>query len=217
MLSEGQLKDIYEEFIRFSEQCHEKLWKEMKPWPEFFGTFKIPQRDMKTLEQRVSTNLDYYKPNYISICGTIIALQIIFAPVVFLVLVLCTVFSCYLLLIRKNPIVVGDTEITGPMKMYVCCGFTFLVMALSGVMVKLVWVTIYSGVLCLFHMLLRPRSVSSKTDKIYEDLKPTGSMWLDPESGHGSGIDGSTPRSRKATVQPPQFMSFTLPTPSKKD
>jgi hypothetical protein len=222
MLNEKQLRDIGEDFVKFSDRFNEHFWHQLRPWQEFFGTFKLPQRDMKNIEQRLSTNWLHYRSNYICICAVITMLQIIFAPVVFLVLVICIGVCMYFLLIRKKPIEVGNVEIDDKMKLYGCSGFSFLVMALSGVMVKLLWVAIYGVVLCSVHMLLRPRSVSSKTDKLYEDMKSTGStMWLDPENPSAQGGDGndSTATRRKvgAANTTPGFMPFTVPSTGKKD
>lgn len=114
------------------------------------------------------------------------------------------------MLIRRKPIEIGSLEITREMKIYGCCGFSFLVMALSGVMVKLLWVMIYSAVVCLLHMLLRPRSVSSKTDKIYEDMKSGGAMWTDPEN------PGDADHSRKKQ-QSTATSFFTMPGTGKQD
>ena len=198
MVGEYRLEELLEEYNQFLTKIKTVAWTEQKTWSEFVAAFKMPQWDAKNLEQRITTNFAYYRANYICICAAIISLQILFAPVVFLVVAISLSLCIYVLIVRKKPIIIGNMEITGELKQYGCACITFLIMALSGVMVKLLWVALYSVVICFLHMLFRPRSVSSKTDKIYEDLHTSSgsSGWHDPEGGSGSFSSDAAIRKR---------------------
>jgi hypothetical protein len=154
-------------------------WKEQKPWSEFFAVLKLPQWNAKHMEQRVTTNLLHYRSNYIIICAIIFVLQIIFAPFVFFSIIFVTAFCIYMLVITHNvPIVIGETSIDNKGKKYITMLASIVFLGLSGAIEKLLWSTLYCILIISIHALFRPRSVTSKTNKLYEELKLNGFSWF---------------------------------------
>lgn len=182
-LGEQHFKEISEELGNFIEQTKEIGWKDLKSWSEFFGVFKVPQWNIKHLEQRVTTNFLHYRSNYALICSMVALLQILFNPFVLLALICVVSFCIYLLVLVKKPILIGDFTIQGTGKFYLCAVVSVLFLAISGAMEQILWICIYCLLVCVLHMVFRPRSVTSKTNKVYEELKLNGFSWF------GGGTD----------------------------
>lgn len=148
-------------------------WKEQRPWPEFFAVFKPPSITYKDIEQRVVTNFLQYRANYIAISCGIFALRILFAPVLFLCIVLCATVSSYLILVLKGPILIGELKLDDKMRSIICAIGSFIFLGLCGALEHLLWGLILSVFVCITHMLFRPRSISSKANKVYEEVRLT--------------------------------------------
>lgn len=184
-------------------------WRNVRPWSEFFGVFKMPQADCDLLKQRLATNLLHYRSNYLFLCAGIFSLRAIFAPTMFLSLLLCSALAIYFLLIAKMPIVVGEYTFRHREKVIFLSCFSILFMTLTGALVRLIWTLLMMVALCLAHMTFRPRSVTAKTDG--EEIKLNGFFWFgganspdtedveNPNSAESSIIDRETDI-RKRTV-----------------
>lgn len=164
-------------------------WKELRPWDEFFGAFKPPQMNWKHLEQRLTTNMLHYRSNYISVCGIVMCVQIIRAPVVLLTLVLIATMCTYGLLIVKGPVRVGDTVLSETVKRSVCAVVSIVLLAVTGTLEHLIWSILYCVALCGLHLLLRPRSVTSKTNRVFEEAKLGAYGWFGESKGGVSKDD----------------------------
>lgn len=145
--------------------------KEMRPWQEFFAVFKPPKWTPKDIEQRMTANMLFYRSNYLMIVAAIFALRIIFAPVLFLCIVLCAALSVYLIAIHKAPIVIGTYRVDAKTKSIACGIFSFIFLTLCGALEHLLWGLIISILFCGLHMMFKPRSVSSNANKAYEEFK----------------------------------------------
>jgi hypothetical protein len=100
LLGEHGTDDLLLEFNNVYQQLKILGWKELRPWEEFFAVFKTPQLTLTHLEQRITTNFLQYRSNYVCLCGVIICIQILRAPVIILTLILIVALcSCYLLII----------------------------------------------------------------------------------------------------------------------
>ena len=200
-LGEQHFKEISEEMGHFIEQMKTLGWKDLKSWNEFFGVFKIPQWNLKHLEQRLTTNFLHYRSNYLVICIIITLMQILFNPLVLLSLICITLFSIYFLILVKKPIVIGDMTINDKSKIYISVIGSILFLAISGALERLLWIIIYCVLVCALHMLFRPRSVTSKTNKVYEELKLSGFSWF----GGGSDSPGGFGPAAGDPEDPPQY------------
>jgi len=161
-------------------KLYEKLYiinKDMRPWSEFFGSFKIPQLNVKHTEQRMTTNFVHYFSNYFAICIGIFLIQIVLCPSMMVTLPIIVIMDLYIVLILKKPIIVGQIVVTDSMKRAACTIITLLYLTLCGILERLIWYIMYCSLVCGLHMLSRPRSVKSKTNKVYEDLKMNGFSW----------------------------------------
>lgn len=194
VLGETRATVVEEEFRHFFETCKILGWKDMRSWSEFFAVLKLPQWNLKHLEQRITTNLLHYRSNYLAICIIIFSLQIIFAPLVLLSLILVLACALYMLVVTHNsPLVIGDVTINVKGKRVITIGVSVIFLILSGALEQLLWSSLYCIVVCTLHAIFRPRSVTSKTNKVYEELKINGfSSWFSTASpglsASGSGV-----------------------------
>jgi hypothetical protein len=143
----------------------------MRPWSEFVAIFKPPQFNGKYIEQRMTTNILYYRTNYLIIAAIISILRILFSPFLIITLLICCSFTFYAKYILKAPLKIGEITINEEQKNLSIVGINVLTLLVMGALVEIIWMFIYSATICLFHMLLRPRSVSAKTNKSYEEFK----------------------------------------------
>lgn len=67
MGSQARAEIILDDLGDAVEQLKRLGWKEQRPWPEFFAVFKPPEWTANALEQRLATNLLYYRTNYLII------------------------------------------------------------------------------------------------------------------------------------------------------
>lgn len=174
VLGERATGELMEELNDIVEQLQILGWKEIRPWGEFFGAFKLPESDVKHIEERVATNLLHYRSNYATICAVVVLLQILFAPMLLIVVPLAVVFCLYILVVHKRPIKIGSIVINEQGKVTACAVFCLLFFAISGILERLIWIIIYCIFTCGLHLLLRPRTLTSKANKVYEEMKLNG-------------------------------------------
>jgi hypothetical protein len=153
-------------------------WKDIRPWSEFFAVFKPPQLNWGLLEQRIATNFLHYRSNYFVLSTGIFTVRAIFSPSMLLSLLFCASLAIYLLLIRKLPIVIGKFTFRNRDKSLFLISFSILFLALTGALVRLIWTFLMMFIICGAHMLFRPRSVTAKTNELYEELKLNGYSWF---------------------------------------
>ena len=167
--------------------------KECRTWSEFLAVLKPPQLNLKHIEQRMTTNLLHYRVNYMVICLVVYIGQILFHPVMLMALLSVLLFSFYTILILKKPVVLGDsiTINENGVKM-LTIGLSVLFLSVMGSLEHLLWASILALVICSLHMLLRPRSVTSKTNKLYEEMliRNNGGFTTLVGLGLGSGALG---------------------------
>lgn len=176
-----------DEITEAVEQLRILGWKEQRGWGEFAGSFKVPS-DTKSLEQRVNANFLHYRTNYLIITASVFILRLLLAPMLFLSIVCCAAVSAAAILLIKDPIRIGDFIITQSIKLIGCALVSLLFLALCGAVEHLLWGLLISALLCFSHMIFRPRSISSKSNKIYEEAKINVSGWF----GDGSERGGAT-------------------------
>ena len=193
--------------------------KESRSWQEFFAVLKPPQPNLKHIEQRMMTNLIHYRVNYIVIHLGVYILQILFHPIMLMALLSVLVFSFWSLFILKKPVVLGDSGVSindNGVKM-LTAGISILFLSVMGSLEQLLWGAIYAIVLCGLHMLLRPRSVTSKTNRIYEEMLVRGSggfLNMRGELGGLSGGDDKTDSAHAAHAMEAGVANSLLGTPS---
>ena len=175
ILSSAQREAITDEFNEFVEQITIIGWREQRSWSEFCSKFSIP--DYKSLEQRMTANFLHYRTNYLIITVSIFILRILLAPLLFLSIVCCAAASAAFILLYKQPILIGDFEVDHKMKITGCVIVSVVFLALCGAVEHLLWGVIFSAIVVVGHMVLRPRSISSKSNKVYEEMKIGTSGW----------------------------------------
>jgi len=172
LLDEAQYAVLLEEGGLILQRLKE-LVNSTKAWSDFFAVLKIPSANRKHIEQRISTNLMHYRSNYFAILSLLVLFQIVAHPVLLLALLVVALFLFYSLCILKPPLVLSPTVIINQQGCNIAvsvCVFVFF--TLCGVLERIIWTCIYWFVLSFSHMLLRPRSVTSKTsDSLYDEKR----------------------------------------------
>lgn len=195
---------LREEFGELLEKVRIVGWKDLRPWNEFFGVFKLPQ--INNIRQRITTNLLHYRTNYLYICGIVFALQLLFHPFVLLSLVLIIAASAYSLLIVTKPIIISkDIVINKQVKQILTAVLSFIFLGLTGALEKILWGLIYCFILCLAHLCFRPRSVTSKANKLSEEMKLAGFTWFG--GAEGASLKGSKDEDDPENPNAPTFAS----------
>lgn len=179
VLGSRNTDELMAELEPFIQQLQTLGWKEIKPWSEFFATFKAPQLNSKNIEQRLMTNLLYYRSNYLAICVGVLLLQILFAPMILISSGVIFALYTYMVHIHKGSFRIGDVVLDQTGKRYACGTLSLLILFLSGTVYKILWAVIYSVLLCGAHMVFRPRNVQSKANRAYEEMKLSGSNIFD--------------------------------------
>jgi hypothetical protein len=184
VLGDRATVELTEELLTLSEQLKVLGWRDVRPWGEFFGGFKVPELNAKSLEDRALTNLLHYRSNYAVIFGVLLLLQVFLSPMLLLSVPLAVIFCCYILVVHKRPNKIGDIKIRESHKQTACAILCLFFFAVTGVLERLVWIVIYSAFTIGLHLVMRPRNLNAKANKVYEEMKLNGYMdWL----GGGNG------------------------------
>ena len=155
-------------------------YKEMRPWPEFFAVFKVPQLNVRHIEQRATTNLLHYRSNYMMICSALFGLNCLWKPVLFFATLTIIWIWIAAFVVTKNTVRVGEIVIRKSHKLFISLILTVLVLLITGTLEQLLWFCLYSIVLTGVHVMFRPRSVGSKAGKMYDEMKVNGFNWFGP-------------------------------------
>jgi hypothetical protein len=174
ILGERATTELAEELNVLFEQLKVLGWREVRPWSEFFGAFKLPEMTSSHLQERVVTNFLHYRSNYAVICAVLLLLQVFLCPMLIVVVPLTIIICCYILLVHKRNIKIGDITINAAGKKTFCAIFCPFFFAITGILERLVWIVIYVVFTAGLHMVLRPRNMSAKANKVYEEMKLNG-------------------------------------------
>ena len=195
VLGERATTELAEELNVLYEQLQILGWREMRPWGEFMAGFKVPEMNAAHLEERITTNFLHYRSNYAAVCGVLILLQVFLSPMLLVAVPLAVVLCTYVLIVHKRPIKISDVVISTYGKQTSCAIFCLFFFAISGVLERLVWIIIYCVGTCGLHLVFRPRNLSAKANKVYEELKLNGyTSWFSgfTESSSAGGADSYT-------------------------
>lgn len=174
MIGNKSTDELLSEFYTLIDDMKTLGWKELRPWSEFFATFKAPDFTQKILEERIITNFLYYRSNYVILMLGILILQILFSPIILLSFLLVFGVITYLCHYHKTTLKVGDYKIDAMGKQYLALGISILILIITGTITSLMWTLVYGLILCGLHVVFRPRNVSSKANKVYEEMKLNG-------------------------------------------
>lgn len=177
LIGSNNTHELIEEINLFYEKIVQLL-KELRTWNEFFNSFKLPQFNFKHTEQRISTNCLHYFSNYVLICIILLCLQLIMSPILIIILPFVFLICFYIIVIYKKPISFGKFIISDSMKRTFCIVLALFLLTICNMLERLIWYSIYCIIICGLHMLTRPRSVTSKTNKVYQELKLNGFSWF---------------------------------------
>lgn len=194
-------KELEEELGEFIENLKILGYKEVKPWGEFVSAMKSPSHwDAKTIEQRISTNLLYYRSNYLAICCGIVLFRILFSPFILFSLLLVLAFNSYFLIVTKGALQFGEIIIDRQKKIQGCMVLSILFLALIGTLSALFWSLFLCLFICFSHMLFRARSISSKMNKAQEEVK----------LNMHSSVNNGNPSSSSSTVDNPSVVDSIM-------
>jgi hypothetical protein len=163
-------------------------WKEMRPWNEFFASFKPPEMKPDYVSQRVAANLLHYRSNYIFICAMVFLLRITFSPLLLITLAICAGLAYYSFVVHSGPFRIGEMLVDQRMKAYVAGGACVVLLILTGSLEALLWGLLSSLLLCGMHAFFRPRNIASRANHAYEEIKLSwfGIGLASSDSGSGS-------------------------------
>lgn len=180
-------------------------WKDLRPWSEFFATFKPPQQwNKQHLEERITTNFLHYRSNYFILCIILFIVQLIFSPIIIFTAIVITLIYIGLFSFFKNNLRFGDLIITLKMKQYIFLIVSSLLLILSGSLTRLAWMLVSTLLVCGGHMVFRPRNMTAKANKIYEEMKLNGydinSIFHFSSSGSSAGASSSSSASYSSSL-----------------
>ena len=175
-------EDIEKEIGYAMVYLRENGWKELRSFSEFFSVFKLPQLHKMNIEERVITNFLHYRSNYIAISVGLSFLRLLYAPFLLLSVLCVLLFWSYLLVFINKPLIIGDLTISNNGKIVICSVTSLVFLAMCGALEQILWTILYCIVVCALHMFFRPRSVTSKSGKLYDELKLKGFSWFGGES-----------------------------------
>lgn len=182
LLGPRRAEEVSQDIGLFIEQLKILGWRDMRPWDEFFSVFKPPSWEYRSIEQRVTANFLHFRTNYVCIVAGIFAIRLIFAPVLFLCIVLCIGMTVGVVSIIKDPITVGEFTLNDNAKLTACGVISFVFLALCGALEHFLWGLIYALFLCTCHMMFRPRSVSSTANMYASEARLSASEWASSSS-----------------------------------
>ncbi len=185
-------KELAEEFGELIENLQILGYKEVKPWAEFMSAMKPPaQWDAKHVEQRVTTNFLYYRSNYLIICCGVVLFRIILSPLTLFSILLTLAFIGYVTIMVKVPLQIGELIIDNQKKNMACAAVSLLILSLSGTLAEMFWSILMAVMACVAHMLFRARSISSKMNKVQEEVKLNSHSHSGTAGGAGASSNTS--------------------------
>ena len=131
------------------------------------------------------TNILHYRTNYIFLCFIICVFRLILAPYLIVTFLFCFAFSFYGKYVLKAPFTVQGVVVTDKMKDWIILGVNALILLWLGVLSEGFWMAFYCSLVVGLHALLRPRSITAKTNKVYEEFKVSSGMSSLWSSGNG--------------------------------
>lgn len=209
LIGDKKAEEFLSELQSFMEDLQTLGWKELRPWSEFFGSFRVPEFTQSNIEEQIVTNFLFYRSNYAIMSLAILCLQILFSPVILLSFILVFGITAYLLFIHKAPIKVGDMKLTTLHKQYICAGTSAFILIITGTLTSLLWTFVYAVLLCGLHIVFRPRNLTSSANKVYEEMKlnagGTHSVFQFATSAAlGGGMDTSAITANKRKSEDPE-------------
>ena len=187
LLGNRTTNELLEECALLFHRAKKFMWKDLRPWSEFFAVFNLPQGNSRQIEQRVSTNLIHYKANYCLACMMIFICQILLSPIFLLSLILVVTLFGYFFFVQKKTMRIGDAVINEHGKLIICSMFSLILLVITRTLEYLIWDVLFCFIICSVHALFRPRSITAKDDHLSEQLKMNGFNWI-----NGPGQSSST-------------------------
>mmetsp|Transcript_31345 Transcript_31345/g.40331 ORF Transcript_31345/g.40331 Transcript_31345/m.40331 type:complete len:187 (+) Transcript_31345:167-727(+) len=164
--------DVSEDVKELIEQLKILGWKERKPWNEFFDKFKAPKSwTYKHLEERITTNFLHYRSNYALIFTIIICAFIITNPGLLLSIFSCAGIFIYFVPTTHRVVRIGDKTFNQKEGILIASAGSTALLFLTGGFYKLLLIISVAGGVCVVHMIFRPRNISSKANRIFEETK----------------------------------------------
>lgn len=175
LLGKERAAFVMDEVGFFIEQWKIIGTKEIRPWSkEFFSVFKPPQWNLKYIETRMVTNLLHYRSNYLVIALTMTIIMILSSPYLLVTILACIGVTMLFTNVLTGQIVIGEHKVTSSEKAYACVATNICLFFVTGSAYRTCEVIMYSIGICGLHMLLRPRSITANSTKLYEQFKLSG-------------------------------------------
>ena len=142
------------------------LLREQKPWSEFFEKFLWPEH----LDERLQTNLLYYRANYLVVTGGVVIVALLLQPALLLCAVLCSVLIVGAAAFTE-PVPGLDAPLALPQRLAVgCLGAAWVVNA-TGHAPAVARICVVATGLTLAHATFRARTMASRWHNFVQDLK----------------------------------------------
>uniref|UniRef100_A0A7S0IKP1 PRA1 family protein n=1 Tax=Calcidiscus leptoporus TaxID=127549 RepID=A0A7S0IKP1_9EUKA len=141
------------------------LLREQRPWAEFFDRFLWPEH----LNERVNTNLMYYRGNYIVLCAGLVLLHMLIRPAMLLVGSVAAGLPVLALSWGETPVLGQPLDLT---QRLVAAGLaSALLLHWSGYVWELLGLAGTCSGIVLAHATFRARSLSSRWKFFNEQMK----------------------------------------------
>jgi hypothetical protein len=205
LLGNRTTNELLEDCALLFHRVKKFMWKDLRPWSEFFAVFNLPQGNSRQIEQRVSTNLIHYKSNYCLACMLIFLCQILLSPIFLLSLILVVTLFGYFFFVQKKSIRIGEAVINEHGKLVICSIVSLVLLIITRTLEYLIWDVLFCFIICSVHALFRPRSITAKDDHLSEQLKMNGFNWINgPRQSSTSSTASNGTTSRKGGETDPE-------------
>eukprot|EP01035_Chromulina_nebulosa_P022327 gene22327-28914_t len=201
LLGNRTTNELLEECALLFHRAKKFMWKDLRPWSEFFAVFNLPQGNSRQIEQRVSTNLIHYKANYCLACMMIFTCQILLSPIFLLSLILVVTLFGYFFFVQKKSMRIGDAVINEHGKLIICSVVSLILLVITRTLEYLIWDLLFCFIICSVHALFRPRSITAKDDHLSEQLKMNGFNWINGP-GQSSATTAAKGTSKRGDMDP---------------
>lgn len=143
----------------------------LKPWRDFATGLQFPPFDKSVLIDRMFSNFSYFHANYFQLFCFILSVQLLFAPLVIAVFLIVISWYIFVMILIKQPMVVGDFEMDNHRKLVVCSVVALLFIVFTGAMERLFVDIVVAVIVCLLHMAIHEELTDNNAYQSGEQMK----------------------------------------------
>ncbi|KAK8824637.1 hypothetical protein WA577_007033, partial [Blastocystis sp. JDR] len=132
-----------------------------QPWKEFCCEFSTPPLQLYHLQKRILTNVNFFTLNYVVVALAILALEIVFDPLVSAVYFFMALSVLLTLFIRRIRIGYGKRDPSGVYAL-LCLSMHLVILLLSRRFTAVLWRNGFILLFVLLHASLHKRSIKAR-------------------------------------------------------